>query len=160
MRTEKKLIKRRKKAPPPVTKTKKVKRKKREEAPSCTCGVCGEPSVLALAEADENWELPGHPDHLDRDIGRCCVGWLTGRWVLITRVVDEVVFRLRRKNRKATKTPNPEVSRMITEKADKLRRLLSPPGVLVNPGEVEDQELTKWASKLDIEAAWLEEHAC
>lgn len=158
MREKKKLIKKRKK------KTVKKRAKKRDEKPTppiVTCGLCGNEGVeLAYVEADEGWELPDHPDYFSRDVGKCCLEYAARRTGLVITVLEEVEFKLRRKGRGATrKELSGDKVREITGKISRLATALDPLKDYEIGGD-EDQLLTKWAKKLDVDSLWLEEFAC
>lgn len=56
---------------------KKSKKPTKSKEPSwrrfSLCGVCGKKNQpIAITDCDEEWEMPGHPDHLFRDVCTNC----------------------------------------------------------------------------------------
>jgi len=64
-----------------------------------TCGVCLKPNqIIAMTDGDYDWELPGHPDHVDREVCIKCVDDYTAREGCAQFVFDAMRKQLRTKD--------------------------------------------------------------
>jgi len=127
--------------------TPKRRVKRRSKAPPkpffATCGVCGTANVeIAYTEADVNWEIAGHQDHYERQVGSCCSGYVIGRDLLTAAVLREVSSRLRGVDR-------------THHKLEKLREAVGPE-LGLTPGDPGEAQLIRWAEKVGVESEWLE----
>lgn len=125
-----------------ASKPRRAARKRRQESPPCTCGYCGGESTLAFAEADPNWELPGHPDHFSRDVGHCCSEDVIGRTFTAIKLTKVVERRLRDK---------PDAERKLAALSQKVFPDL--------PTPESDEALLSWAAKVGVETGWTQRRA-
>lgn len=72
------------------------------------CAYCNKESVIAWTEADERWEFPGHPDHIDRDVCGSCSQSAIDRM----RLASEVLSAMRKQMEKG-KSPAGDIEKTL-----------------------------------------------
>ena len=82
-----------------VVATKAEVRPEKDWRRKATCGVCLKTKqMIALDDVDEGWELPGHPDHLDREVCVNCIDDYKAREECALLVFDAMRKQLRTKD--------------------------------------------------------------
>lgn len=81
--------------PPPLPEKVQPKKAQKRKA---TCDVCGKRNQpIACTDGDEHWEVPGHPDHIDREICVECIDDYRAREGCSLLVYDAMRRQLREK---------------------------------------------------------------
>lgn len=119
------------------------KRKKPAKGPETTsrsglCGYCGKKKKVAWTETDENWELPGHPDRVDRDVCVDCSSEAWSRSNCISEVLKTLKTQLQKK-----KVAAHEVSQAVK---------VASKAFFV---DLDDKSLVAMAKKLKVKHPWL-----